>query len=160
MTSEGSALRARTGDLMETLATIGDDIGVKAGKPQGRLRVSAPGALAHLVLGRFAATFVAAYPDILLEIVADDRFVDPVADGFDVVVRANPEPSDTLVGHCLLRDAMVVAAPPSLPIPCAPAETMVPAVILTAANARDGRLRRELTSLNFVPGPSFAYPRS
>lgn len=136
LTSEGSALRARTGDLMDTLDAIGEEIGLTAGRPQGRLRVSAPGALAHLVLGRFAATFIAAYPDILLEIVADDRFVDPVADGFDVVIRANPEPGDALVGHCLLRDAMVVAAAPSLSIPCAPAEAVVPAVVLTGANPR------------------------
>ncbi len=56
-------------------------------KPAGTLRLNVPVSAARLVLPRIVPPFLAAYPDILLEIVADDSFVDMLAAGCDAGIR-------------------------------------------------------------------------
>ena len=85
--------------------------------PRGRLRISAPVLFGQRGLGRIAADYALAYPQVQLEVVAEDRFVHPVDDDFDLIIRANPDPSTELAGRCFLRDVQVVVAAPSLPRP-------------------------------------------
>lgn len=117
LTEEGQLLRNRTAHLIDELAETSEEIAGHAGRPRGRLRISAPGLFAHTALGKIVADFVAAYPDVTVDVSVEDRFVDPIAEEFDIVVRINPQPTSDLVGQCFLRDDLVIAAPPSLPIP-------------------------------------------
>lgn len=93
--------------------------------------MSVPVFFAHPFLGRLAAAFVAAYPDVLLEIEVEDRFVDPMTDGFNVVARVNPHPGSGLMSHRFPTDTLIVAAPPTV-TPPRDAAGDVPAVVLTA----------------------------
>jgi hypothetical protein len=84
-----------------------------------------------LALTDFNVDYVAAYPDVQLEIIAEDRFIDPLAESYDLIIRANPDPSTDLSGRCFLRDKLVVAAAPALQRPAeTDVQTMVPAVSL------------------------------
>lgn len=130
VTDEGRALQARTAALMDDLTDVGDEIAGRAGRPRGRLRVSIPGFYAHRYFGRLAAAFAAAYPEVLLEAIIEDRLVDPVTDGFDVVIRANPSSDSRLVGHRLLTDRFVAVAAPSVRQPLA--TEAAPAVVMTS----------------------------
>ncbi|WP_213956064.1 LysR family transcriptional regulator [Variovorax sp. dw_954] len=56
-------------------------------RPAGRLRLNVPVSAARLVLPRVLPPFMAMYPDILLEVDAEDRFVDVLAGGFDAGIR-------------------------------------------------------------------------
>jgi len=56
-------------------------------KPAGRLRLNVPVSAARLVLPAIVPAFVQAYPDIELEVVAEDRLVDVLAEGFDAGIR-------------------------------------------------------------------------
>ena len=56
-------------------------------KPAGILRLNVPVSAARLVLPAIVPRFLAAYPDIRLEIVADDSFVDVLAAGCDAGIR-------------------------------------------------------------------------
>jgi DNA-binding transcriptional LysR family regulator len=132
MTDEGLALHARIHALLEQLDDATDATRADAGHPSGRLRVSVPGLLAQRGLGRIAAAYVARYPRVQLEVNADDRFIDPVVDGYDLVIRANPKPDTELSGRCFLRDTTVLVAAPSIARPRR-AEAPVPAVVLSAA---------------------------
>lgn len=53
----------------------------------GKLRLNVPVSAARLVLPAILPGFLAAYPDIQVEIVADDSFVDVVASGCDAGIR-------------------------------------------------------------------------
>lgn len=130
MTDEGRALKARTAALLDDLGDVGDEIAGRAGRPRGRLRVSVSGYYAQRYFGRFTASFAATYPEVLLEATIEDRLVDPVAEGFDVVVRANPSPDSRLIGHRLLSDRFLAVATPGVPRP--PSSEAAPAVVLTA----------------------------
>jgi DNA-binding transcriptional LysR family regulator len=132
LTEEGRGLKQRTDRLLDELAEIEDEIAGQAGRPRGRLRVNVPVLFAHTSLGDIAARFVADYPEVLLDITVDDRFVDPVSEGYDVIVRVNPQPQSGLVGHCILRDTVVIAASPAVVMPSS-ATQAVPVVVLSAA---------------------------
>jgi DNA-binding transcriptional LysR family regulator len=56
-------------------------------RPAGTLRLNVPISAARLVLPRIVPPFLAAYPDIRLDIVAEDRFVDMLAAGCDAGIR-------------------------------------------------------------------------
>ena len=56
-------------------------------KPAGTLRLNVPVSAARLVLPRIVPAFLAAFPDIRLEVIAEDSFVDVLAAGCDAGIR-------------------------------------------------------------------------
>jgi len=56
-------------------------------RPAGTLRLNVPVSAARLVLPAILSGFLAAYPDIQVEIIAEDGFVDMVASGCDAGIR-------------------------------------------------------------------------
>ncbi|WP_264045073.1 LysR family transcriptional regulator [Methylobacterium flocculans] len=56
-------------------------------RPAGTLKLNVPVSAARLVLPRIVPPFLAAYPDIRLEVVAEDSFVDVLAAGCDAGIR-------------------------------------------------------------------------
>jgi DNA-binding transcriptional LysR family regulator len=139
LTDEGRALHDRTDGLLSEVAEAGEAVALGASTPRGRLRISAPIAFAHAALGRIGARFALAYPEVQLEIVAEDREVDPVEDGYDLIIRIDPSPDDRLVGRLFLTDQRWVVAHPDMPQPKTPRDggeiTGVKAVLLIATPA-------------------------
>lgn len=133
LTDEGRALFERTHGPLADIAEAEEVVTLGASTPRGRLRVSAPVVLAHVALGRVAARFALAYPDVQLEIDADDRKRDPVEDGFDLVIRVNPSPDERLVGRRILDDQRWVVAHPDIAMPRADADAMVNGVLYSRA---------------------------
>jgi DNA-binding transcriptional LysR family regulator len=117
LTDEGRALHERTRGPLADIAEAGEVVTLGASVPRGRLRVSAPLVLAHVALARVAARFARSFPEVQLEIVAEDRKADPVEDGFDLVIRVNPSPDERLVGRRILDDQRVVVAHPEFALP-------------------------------------------
>ncbi len=56
-------------------------------KPAGTLKLNVPVSAARLVLPAIVPAFLAAYPDIKLEVIADDSFIDVLAAGCDAGIR-------------------------------------------------------------------------
>ena len=154
LTEAGAALHARTSGLLSEIAEAGEAVGAGSDHPRGQLRISAPVLFAHAALGRVAAHFAAAYPDVQLEITAEDRLVDPVEEGYDVVIRVNPAPDDRLVGRCFLRNEALLVAPPSMRDPVEikghPAKPSVRGNAL--ANAT-WHIRNNGRPIDYVPDP-------
>jgi len=117
LTDEGALLHARTESLLGEIAEVGQDVSAGPGRARGRLRVSAPVFFAHSAMGRVAAGFAAAYPEVQLEVIAEDRFTDLVEDGYDIVIRVNPRRDENLVGRCFLKAPLIVVASASLQKP-------------------------------------------
>ena len=135
LTEEGRALHERTDSLLSEITEAGEAVASRAPTPRGRLRVSAPVVLAQVALSRLGARFAMTHPQVQLEIVAEDRMVDPVEDGYDVVIRIDPAADERLVGRRILADERLIVAAPDLPIPTVsrdgPGELAVPAVLRT-----------------------------
>ena len=115
LTPEGRALHERTQGPLAEIADAEHAVASGASVPRGTLRISAPIVLAHVLLSRVGANFVQAYPQVTLEIVAEDRMADPVADNYDLVLRINPNPDERLVGRRILEDERLLVASPNMP---------------------------------------------
>jgi len=130
LTEEGRALFERGGFLLAELEETASAIASGGDKPRGRLRISAPLLFSQTAMGKIAAGFALKYPEVRLEVSTEDRAVDMIEEGFDLVIRVNPDPDDSLVGRIFLRDRLVVVASPGL---ARPGEALpVPAVVRSA----------------------------
>jgi DNA-binding transcriptional LysR family regulator len=67
-------------------------------EPKGTLKINAPMSFGTLYLGKAIAKFGAQYPELQVQLTLDDRFIDPIAEGYDVTIRiAPPETSPSLI---------------------------------------------------------------
>jgi DNA-binding transcriptional LysR family regulator len=117
LTEEGRALFERAGRLLAELEETTEAIASGGERPRGRLRVSVPLLFSQTAMGKIAAGFALAYPAVRLEVTTEDRSVDMIEEGFDLVIRVNPDPDDSLVGRIFLRDRLVAVASPGLARP-------------------------------------------
>ncbi|WP_298955245.1 LysR family transcriptional regulator [uncultured Methylobacterium sp.] len=86
-TEAGARLLER---LMPALGEVEAALDVVNGfrdRPAGTLRLNVPVSAARLVLPAIVPPFLAAYPEIRLEVVAEDSFVDVLAAGCDAGIR-------------------------------------------------------------------------
>ena len=139
LTEAGELLRARTEEPMHEVVEAATAVREGLSVPRGRLRVAAPLLFSQLALGRLSAQFLALYPEVSMEVVAEDRVVDLIEERFDVAIRPNPRPDTTLVGRCFAKDKLVVAAAPSVPIPIVENDNPIP-ILAVVMRIRDGEL--------------------
>ena len=96
LTEAGELLMARTEgpmhDVLEAMTATQEGLSA----PRGRLRVASPVLFAQLAMGRICAEFCAAYPEVTVEVVAEDRLADLVEEQFDAAIRVNPRPDSSL----------------------------------------------------------------
>jgi DNA-binding transcriptional LysR family regulator len=86
-TEAGARLFERLGPaLRETLAAL-DVVNAFRDRPAGTLRLNVPGSAARLVLPAIVPPFLKAYPDIHLEVIVEEGFVDVLAEGCDAGIR-------------------------------------------------------------------------
>jgi DNA-binding transcriptional LysR family regulator len=131
LTEAGEQLMARTEGPMHDVAEAMTAAREGLATPRGRLRVAAPVLFAQLSMGRLSAEFCAAYPDVTIEVEAEDRLVDLVEEQFDVAIRPNPRPDTGLVGRCFAKDRLVVVAAPSHAMPRGAGPAAVPGIVRT-----------------------------
>ncbi|ODT21641.1 MAG: LysR family transcriptional regulator [Hyphomicrobium sp. SCN 65-11] len=82
-------------------------------EPKGLLRVNAPMSFGTLYLGEAIAAFMAAYPDLNVELTLNDRFIDPVEEGVDVTIRIAALADSSLIARKIARTRRVVVASPA-----------------------------------------------
>ena len=86
-TEAGARLFERLGPALgETLAAL-DVVDAFRDRPAGTLRLNVPGSAARLVLPAIVPPFMKAYPDIRLEVIVEEGFVDLLAEGCDAGIR-------------------------------------------------------------------------
>ena len=132
LTEEGRALFERTSALLTELDETAAAIASGGERPRGKLRISAPLLFSQTAMGKIAAGFALKYPEVRVEITTEDRAVDMIEEGFDLVIRVNPAPDENLVGRIFLRDRLVVVASPNLARPVNDRST--PAVVRGASD--------------------------
>jgi len=86
-TEAGARLLERLGPALTEMAEALDVVNGFRDRPAGRLRLNVPVSAARLVLPGIVPRFLAAYPEIQLEVIAEDSFVDVLAAGCDAGIR-------------------------------------------------------------------------
>jgi hypothetical protein len=132
LTEEGRALHERTGPADRTRRGGGRD---RLGRRDAARAVAdqrAAAVLADRDGQAGGAGFALKYPEVRLEVTTDDRLVDMVEEGYDLVIRVNPALDERLVGRIVLRDRLVVVAA-RLARPSA-TDAVIPAVVRGVAD--------------------------
>lgn len=111
------------GDLDEAVASVQE----LQDRPTGNLRMNAPMSFGTQHLAPVVADFMAENPDLHVELVLNDRFVDPIEEGFDLTLRiAEPEYPTSLISKQIVPARRVLCASPayleSAGEPASPAE--------------------------------------
>jgi len=86
-TEAGARLLERLGPALAEIESALDVVNGFRDRPAGRLRLNVPVNVARVVLPHIVPPFLGAYPDICLEVIAEDRFIDLVAEGCDAGIR-------------------------------------------------------------------------
>lgn len=86
-TAAGERLLERLGPAFTEMEAALDAVNSFRDRPAGSLRLNVPVSAARLVLPAIVPPFLAAYPEIRLEVIADSNFVDVLAAGCDAGIR-------------------------------------------------------------------------
>lgn len=81
-------------------------------EPKGMLRINAPMSFGTLYLSSAIADFMVAYPDLQIEAVMNDRFIDPIEEGVDVTVRIGILQDSSLIARRIAPAHRVLVASP------------------------------------------------
>lgn len=172
-TDDGVAYRMRIGRVLELLDDANAAVKSAGSTPSGHLRVTSPIDLGLSIIAPLIAGFVERYPNISLEMLLTETFLDFDAHQIDVALRAAPALRDSsLVAHKLRRiDVSLVAAPAYLrqrrPIR-KPADLLEHTLLLTRASrghatisftSKDGREPVKLRVRGAVSASDFSFSR-
>jgi len=124
LTEAGRIYLETAGEVQQRLAEARQRIAELDGRPRGLLRLTAPLSYGRAVLAEFGPRFLLRYPEVELNVTLCDRFVDMVAEGFDLALRLGrhdlPNQIVKVVGNnrvliCASPDYLARHATPSSP---------------------------------------------
>ncbi|MDR3483137.1 MAG: LysR family transcriptional regulator [Burkholderiaceae bacterium] len=88
----GLAIQNELRAARETIQTLGQSL-------QGRVRLSVPSGYGQMVMSPWLIDFKRLYPDIVLDVLFENRVQDLMRDDIDIAIRVIPEPPQTLVAR-------------------------------------------------------------
>lgn len=112
-TSDGVAFYDRARSILDDLADAERAVGSANSEATGGMRISGPPAPEPLNISLAVRDFLQLHPRVSIDLTLEARLVDPVAEGYDLVVRlGEPDENSSLVDHRLTSFDYVVCASP------------------------------------------------
>lgn len=112
MTDAGRAYMERCVRLLEDFDDLEAAVRDRQARPRGRIRISAPVAFGELFLPPLLSEFTGQYPEISVSLSLSDRYVNLVAEGFDIAVRIGELDDSGLIARRLTVARLLVCATP------------------------------------------------
>lgn len=113
LTDEGSVFLRQARVALDALDSAVDSIVAQRLGPQGRIRISTSAAFGREHLQPVLPGLLARYPGLSVEADFDDRIVDVVRDGYDIVIRGGNIHDSALVSRPIFRMHTVLVASPA-----------------------------------------------
>lgn len=113
LTEAGQQLVDSTQPAFAQIARSFEGVRDLAGEPRGRLRLTAPVALARQQLVPRLPQFLRAHPAVRVELEMSDRLIPLAQEGFDLALRHSASVPDTHVAWTLCRTESVLVASPA-----------------------------------------------
>lgn len=123
LTEAGTTFYAHCARIVEELQEAKLAVGRLHSEPRGLLRISVPVAFGRLHIAPALPQFLSVYPELKIDMVTTDRFVDLAEEGYDVVVRISGEPAPNLVARKLAGVNRKICATPEYFVRCGVPET-------------------------------------
>lgn len=113
LTEAGGAFMDRVAPLLEELQLAMHDVSVASSVSMGTLRLNIPATASRLIIQPLLRRFLAAHPNINIDVAVDNSLVDIVTKGFDAGIRFDNVLGDDMVAIPLIAPMpfAVVAAP-------------------------------------------------
>jgi len=112
VTDEGLRFVESARRLLEDYEEAVADLNQGTREPRGLVRISAPMALGELKLNPLMLRSLQQYPELRIDLVLEDRFVDPVEERFDLTVRIGGALPPDLVARPLATWPRYIVASP------------------------------------------------
>lgn len=81
--------------------------------PRGHLKITMPVSFGQRFMGPAIAQFLSAHPEVSIDTTLDDRFVDMIADGFDLAIRIGALPDSSLRVRKIAETRPLILGAPS-----------------------------------------------
>jgi DNA-binding transcriptional LysR family regulator len=101
LTDEGDTFLTYCHQMQVQLAELSSELTGKVSSPSGWVRISVSVLIAQSVIGPSLVGLYAKYPDLRIDINADDRMADMARDGIDIAIRSGGLSSETMVAKQL-----------------------------------------------------------
>lgn len=112
LTEIGRIYYERCKDILNDIDEIEALAGKQSGQPRGTLRIAAPTSFGVLQLNSAIPGYINQYPDVRISMSLNDRFVDMVAEGFDLAIRIAALEDSSLVARRIAPCKRVLVASP------------------------------------------------
>lgn len=112
LTEVGRSYLERTRQILADLEEANQAVSQLQSAPRGKLRVNAPMSFGFLHLAQALPDFMKLYPEVSVDLVMNDRFVDLVDEGFDIAVRIGALDDSSLIARKLAPVRRVICASP------------------------------------------------
>lgn len=112
LTEEGAIYAERAGQALEDLHEAERQILELKDCPVGKLRINVPLSFGIAYLSRPIVDFANRYPEVVMDVNYDDRRVDMIAEGYDVLVRIGSLEDSSLIARKLADSPIILCASP------------------------------------------------
>lgn len=113
LTEIGETYYRQCKDILQDIASAESRAIDLASHPKGKLLISAPVWYGMSTLAPAVAAYLDTYPDVDIELLLNDRFVDPVSEGFDALIRIGELTDSTMIARRLGDYQLFIAAAPA-----------------------------------------------
>ncbi|HEV7435492.1 MAG TPA: LysR family transcriptional regulator [Pseudorhizobium sp.] len=123
MTEAGHTYYRTAADILKEIDNLSDLVRENNSDPKGRLKVSVPRTFMDAEVGQSLIDFAKDHPDVSLEIVAEDRFVDLIEENFDLAIRITKLEDSGLIARKVSDFRVYACASPDFVARHGPIET-------------------------------------
>lgn len=113
LTEAGQIYHRRAADILLEVDNLADSVRANNTDLRGKLRISVPRTFIDAPVGQSLIDFAAGHQEISLEIVAEDRFVDLVEEGYDVALRITRLEDSAMIARKLADFSTLICASPA-----------------------------------------------
>lgn len=112
LTDAGTLFRSHALRILAEVDEAGAAMEALSGQPSGTLRVSLPFTIAAALVSPMLPAFVAAFSQVRVVLVVENRFIDMPAEPIDLVIRVGPLTDSDLIARRLLTSETWLCASP------------------------------------------------
>lgn len=114
LTSDGEAYLTSCLSALEILDSAENTLSRRQDNPAGTVRIDMPASFGRSLMIPILLEMITRYPDLRLALTFNDRLIDPVEEGVDLVLRLGElQNTDELIARRLSRQRLILCASPA-----------------------------------------------